>query len=401
MTKYLSAQEAAAQLGIKTATLYAYVSRGLIRSEQVGGPTRDRRYLAEDVRQQQQKQTQRRNPAHAVEQALHWGMPVLESALTRIADDGLYYRGQNAIALAQTHSFEQVAALLWGMAQPLQMPMPARTSDDAAVLRQVRGLNQSFMPAFQIALALAATTDPTAYDTRPANVQRMGARIIGLLAQVAGARLHPNRTLAEALAIGWQLKHPQAGALINSALVLCADHELNASAFTARCAASTNASPYGAVLAGLAALQGPKHGGHTARVATLLNECNKLRTPAAARRILAARLQRGEPLPGFGHTLYAEGDPRGAALLAQLAETLPRHPALARSQALVSAVERLTGDRPTIDFALVALALTLALPEGAALALFALGRTAGWVGHALEQYASGEMIRPRAKYVGV
>ncbi len=398
MSKYLSAQEAAAQLGIKTATLYAYVSRGLIRSEQVGGPTRDRRYHAEDVQRQRQKQTQRRNPASAVEQALHWGAPVLESALTRIADGALYYCGQDAIALAQTHTFEQVAAQLWGTAQPLQIPATAQKSDDAYVLRQVRGLNLPFVSAFQIALTLAATSDPAAYDTRPTNVHRIGTRMLGLLAQVAGERLYPKRTLAEALATGWQLNYPQATSLINTALVLCADHELNPSAFTARCVAGTGASPYGAVLAGLAALQGPKHGGHTARVAALFAE---VATPARAKHILAARLARGESLPGFGHMLYPDGDPRGAALLSQLAQALPRHAALARSQAVVGAVEQLTGEHPTIDFALVTLTLALSLPDGAALALFALGRTAGWVGHVLEQYATGEMIRPRAKYVGV
>ena len=113
MSKYLSAQEAANALGVKTATLYAYVSRGLIRSEQVGGSIRNRRYHAEDVQRQKQKQEQRRNPASAATHALQWGSPVLESALTLIADGRLLYRGQDAIALSRSHTFEQVAALLW------------------------------------------------------------------------------------------------------------------------------------------------------------------------------------------------------------------------------------------------------------------------------------------------
>lgn len=399
MSKYLSAQDAANALGVKTATLYAYVSRGLIRSEQVGGSIRNRRYHAEDVQRQKQKQEQRRNPASAATHALHWGSPVLESALTLIADGRLLYRGQDAIALSRSHTFEQVAALLWDTdANKLDFAEDKNTA--LSVL--LRDLPLPLIAKFQTALTWAAVGNPTAYDIRPANVIRIGGHIIGLMVQATDATLNAKVTLAQTLATAWasnDVSIEVASTLINTALILCADHELNTSAFTARCVASTGASAYGAVLAGLAALQGPKHGGHTAQVQALLNEVT---TPAHATHAINARLQRGETLPGFGHLLYPDGDPRGAALLAQLAQTLPNNnPVLKRVQAIVSTVATFTGDRPTIDFALVALADTLGLPQDAALALFAIGRTAGWVGHVLEQYASGEMIRPRAKYVGV
>ena len=399
MSKYLSAQEAANALGIKAATLYAYVSRGLIRSEQVGGSIRNRRYHAEDVQRQKQKQEQRHNPASAATHALQWGSPVLESALTLIADGRLLYRGQDAIALSRSHTFEQVAALLWDTdANKLDFAEDKNTA--LSVL--LRDLPLPLIATFQTVLTWAAVGNPTAYDIRPTNVMRIGGRIIGLMVQSTGATLNAKITLAQTLATAWasnDVSIEVASTLINTALILCADHELNTSAFTARCVASTGASAYGAVLAGLAALQGPKHGGHTAQVQALLNEVT---TPAHATHAINARLQRGETLPGFGHLLYPDGDPRGAALLAQLAQTLPNdNPVLKRVQAIVSTVATLTGDRPTIDFALVTLADTLGLPQDAALALFAIGRTAGWVGHVLEQYASGEMIRPRAKYVGV
>lgn len=109
----LSAQQAAKDLGIQLPTLYAYVSRGLIRSEAAGDDSRGRRYLAEDIAQLKARKKARRNPAQAVQEALHWGAPVLDSKLTLISDGSLLYRGHDAIALAGQASIEQVAGLLW------------------------------------------------------------------------------------------------------------------------------------------------------------------------------------------------------------------------------------------------------------------------------------------------
>jgi citrate synthase len=115
---------------------------------------------------------------------------------------------------------------------------------------------------------------------------------------------------------------------------------------------------------------------------------------------MVSRLKRGEPIPGFGHPLYPDGDPRARALLQRLRESSPRSPALALANAASKAAFELLGEYPTIDFALAILTRALHLPPGSALTLFALGRTAGWIGHALEQYRTGELIRPRARYIG-
>ena len=123
-------------------------------------------------------------------------------------------------------------------------------------------------------------------------------------------------------------------------------------------------------------------------------------TAAHAREAIAAWLKRGEGLPGFGHPLYPDGDPRARALLGMLGQALPRARDLALANGLVEIARELVGDYPTIDFALVAAARALKLPQGTALALFALGRTAGWIAHAIEQYQAEPMIRPRARYVG-
>jgi citrate synthase len=161
--------------------------------------------------------------------------------------------------------------------------------------------------------------------------------------------------------------------------------------------ASASATPWDVVSAGLAALKGGKHGGYTERVEALFREAG---SAAEARRTIADRLRRGEEIPGFGHTLYPDGDPRGAALLEVANGIAPGSPALELAAALTEAARELIGEPPTLDFGLVALARGLRLPERTPLALFALGRSIGWIGHALEEYALDRLIRPRAAYVG-
>jgi citrate synthase len=191
------------------------------------------------------------------------------------------------------------------------------------------------------------------------------------------------------LARAWRLDERGAD-LVRMALVLCADHELNASSFTARCVASTGASLRAVVIGGLAALSGGRHGGTTARIETFWRGLDDGKMPSQLRRRLAA----DETLPGFGQRLYPEGDVRAAVLLAHI---LPRFP---RAKALVTAANELTGQAPNIDFALVALRRFLKLPEGSAFGLFALGRSLGWIAHAIEQRETGQLIRPRAVYTG-
>jgi citrate synthase len=177
--------------------------------------------------------------------------------------------------------------------------------------------------------------------------------------------------------------------------VLIADHELNPSTFVARCVASTGASPYAVVLAALSALSGSRHGGETARAEGLIRELIEAQDPIA---VMTPRLVRGDRLPGFGQLLYPEGDPRAIAILAALAQAAPEVHTLAQTAAEIGL--RLTGRHPNVDFALAAAATGLGLPRNAALGLFIVGRTVGWIAHATEQYESGILIRPRARYLG-
>jgi citrate synthase len=177
--------------------------------------------------------------------------------------------------------------------------------------------------------------------------------------------------------------------------VLVADHELNPSTFVARCVASAGATPYAVVAAALSALSGRFHGGETERAEGLLRELLEGGDPMA---VMAGRLARGERLPGFGQPLYPDGDPRATAILTVLAQAAPETHALSEKAAETGL--RLIGRHLNVDFALAATAIGLGLPRGAALGLFVIGRTVGWIAHAIEQYESGVLIRPRARYLG-
>jgi len=414
--RWISAEDATTLLGVNRATLYAYVSRGRIRSEPAPGNPRRRRYSRDDIARLMARNRERRSPEKAAEQALDWGLPILESSITLIADGRLYYRGHDATRLARERSLADVAALIWTgrldgtalAALPTPRPPAARVAPGVP-----------FISRAQAALAMAAAEHPFAFDLRPAAVVKTGWRILALLADIAapmsaaprapdaiepgtieaetpgtdalGAGLIRTATIDGRLAAGWSVE--PATDLVRAALILCADHELNVSAFTARCVASAGGSPYGVAIAGLAALEGFKHGGTTARIEALWDS---LPEAGHLERALAERLRRGERIDGFGHPLYPAGDPRATVLL----DDLPATEATDFARAIAAAALAVIGERPTVDFALVALARALGLPRGAALALFAVGRTIGWIAQAVEQYAEDGIIRPRAKYVG-
>lgn len=375
-TDYLTARQAASRLGVSVSTLYAYVSRGLIRSEpdQV---KRRRRYRTEDVELLLARKQDRGGAERALAGALHWGEPLCESELTLIQDGQLYYRGRNVESLAREQTLEEVATLLWGEYSATEAVV------EPALQERVEALEP--LSRFRLAMPWLEQAEGLAYDLRPKSVRTMGSRILSALFTVA-SRQTPDESLVGALAKAWA---PDGRRLLEAALILCADHELNVSAFTARCVASAGANPYQVVTAGLAALSGFRHGGYTFRVEAFLDEVDRS-SPLTA---IQDKLRRGESVPGFGHQLYPEGDPRARVLLGMM-ELRPAN------CELIERVEQLMNERPNIDFALVALSRELCLPKGGAVGLFALGRTVGWIAHALEQYKSGRLIRPRARYVG-
>ncbi len=203
-------------------------------------------------------------------------------------------------------------------------------------------------------------------------------------------------SVAQALlaSVGAAHRGDRAERALNCALVLAADHELNASTFAARVAASAGADLYACLTAAIATLSGPRHGGECDRVEALVSEVG---TPRRAHSVVLARTQRGDLLPGFGHPLYPDGDPRAPPLLAAAHDLAPS--SVRTLDAIVLEATRSLGLKPTLDVGLVAIAHALGVP-GAASAIFALGRCAGWAAHVIEQREAGFLLRPRARYIG-
>jgi citrate synthase len=394
-TEWLSSKEAARRLGVSAATLYAYVSRGLLRSEANAGQ-RERRYRADDVSRLKRRREVGRKAESIAANALDFGTPVLESSLTLIENGHLFYRGHDATRLARSASLEQVAQLLWDCDD---RPFAARNLPPmSAALRGAWTAAASLPPVDSclVLLPAAARWDhPSWVEDRPAMLET-GARILRLLAAAVTSQPLSDRPVHEQLASAWQVA-PEHAPLIRAALVLSADHEFNASAFAARVVASTGANLYGSTMAGLVAINGPRHGGLTRRVAAMLNE---LASAPDLEGEIVRLAHDGGSLPGFGHPLYPDGDVRAKALLAMLHEIVPASPALAFAERVAAAVERLTDRKPNVDFATVTVERVLGLPKDSALAMFLLGRTVGWIAHALEQAAHGALIRPRARYTG-
>ena len=395
-SSFLTAKQAANALGISVATLYAYTSRGQLRSEPVPGEPRARRYYRDDVERLKERKVARRDPSKAATRGLRWGEPVLESGITLIHDGAYFYRGHNAVDFARSSTVEDAAALLWSADAGDRDRLFSQTTPLAlATLDRLRTCAPEPIPLLQAALPVAGANDLASYDLRPSAVRLTGARILRLMAAaIAGKDVSGpiHRTLQSA----WAPKRSAAADVIRAALVLSADHELNVSAFTARCAASAGASPYDVVSAALATLKGFRHGGAGQLVLSLVRDSD---TPRAARAALATRLRQGEKIPGFGHPLYPKGDPR-AALLLELAEQSGNAAAWRPFRNLVNAAAELLQEEPNLDMGLAAVTRSYGLPAQAPLLLFALGRTIGWIAHAMEEYASGHLIRPRARYVG-
>ena len=246
-------------------------------------------------------------------------------------------------------------------------------------------------------IAAKAGEDVSAYDTSPAGVRRIGAKVLRLLPAIAAGSAPSETPAASVLARAWLPDRPEYRSLLEATLILWADHELNVSTFTVRCVASAAATPYAAVIAGLSALGGGLHGGVSGQVEALFDE---VAHPERARSVLEGRLRRGERIPGFGHWLYRGGDPRSRILLERLRAAQTHDETLALVQSIENECERLIGRSPNFDFATVALRRALGLPVDSALALMAIGRSAGWLAHAIEQYTGGRLIRPRARYNG-
>lgn len=401
MKTWISSAEAARRLGVKPATLYAYVSRGVLRRRR---DTDGRRSLfdAAEVEELARRGRPRRPPRESGSEM------VIESSITALRDGRPFYRGRDSLELAATCSFEQVAIWLWtgeagesgepALAEPWSAVPAAREPGTAAQA----GLPAATLPRerLQVIMAALAAADPLRHTVdRRASVATGERLIVAMTECLPVVGECPGTRIEERL---WRALCPAPpdpdllGAL-RAALILLADHELAASTLAVRVAASVQADPYAAVSAGLAVLGGPLHGGASLGAEALLDE---IAEPGDAARILGTRLRRGERIPGFGHQLYKSADRRGLFLLDRLRTARPEHRALAVADAMQDELRRRRLPELNVDLALAVLTRVAGMIDGAGEAIFAVARTAGWLAHALEEYDKRSPIRPRAVYQG-
>ena len=398
----LTTAEAAARLGVKPATLYAYVSRGLLGRERAPDGRTSTFDPAEIDRLARPGRARRgRRPATGL---------VVPSALTAIGQGLPWYRGLAVTDLAGTRTFEEVAEWLWTGQFPTPAagprdPVPWRASEAALEAgRQAQAaLPETALPLERIRVIAAALAagDELRLELHPSAVTAAGRSLIAGLVEClpVEGRAHGDGPIAARLWPRLSALDPEPGlaGVLDAALVLLADHELAASTVAARVAASVRADPYAVASAGLATVSGTLHGGASLGIEALLDEIDR---PEQAAAVVGARLRRGERLRGFGHRLYPDGDPRGRFLLTRLRTTAAGSPRMAVVDALLEATTHRGLPDPNIDLALAALAHVTTMTRSAAEAIFAIARTAGWIAHALEEYARNTPMRPRAVYTG-
>jgi citrate synthase len=430
VTEWIGAGEAARRLGIKPATLYSYVSRGVLR-RRTGEDGRSSLFDAGEV----ESLARRGRPRHPGA-----GEFVIESALTELTGDRACYRGHDITTLAARYELEDAAWLLWTGELARRDREPWRASQ--AALRAGRAAQAALPPGtlplerFGVIVPALAAADPLRLQLDPPAVIAAGQAIMaglvdclpaaggpeadtggtggtaspgGARAGVAGADLDRGASPGKAGQRAGGLTERLWGKLcpgppddglkgaLRVALVLLADHELAASTFAARVAASVRADPYAVVATGLGAAGGALHGGASLGVEAMLAAAAG---PQDVTRVVGSLLRRGERIPGFGHFVYRAGDPRAAFLLGEIRARAPGSPRLAVADALAGEVVGRGLPTPNIDFALAVLASVAGMVPGAAEAVFAVARTAGWIGHALEEYARHTPLRPRARYTG-
>jgi citrate synthase len=385
--RFLPSAAAAARIGVKRATLYAYVSRGLLRAQTLAG----HRGSWFDPVELDRLARRARGPAERPPDLR------ITSAITLIERGRYWYRGIAPEALAARHSFEGVAELLWtgdDLQAPVRWPRSEEGVDQARQAQELLPSHATATDRVRVIVAMLGAADPLRYDLRPAGALATARRLVGTtVATLTGRR---RGHVADQVASWLSPRHPSTAVVraIDTTLIVMADHELAASTLAVRIAASFRADPYAAVVAGLGAMAGSWHGAASRQIEEALRAIEGGQGAAV---VLGRLLRDSAPTPGFGQPLYPDGDPR-VAVLFPLAKTFG--PTL-EADALLAAATRQGLPPPNVDFGLAALVHRLRLPPGAGEALFTVGRLAGWLAHALEEYADRSALRMRAVYTGV
>jgi citrate synthase len=383
----LTTAEVARRLNVKPETVYAYASRGLLRSIR-GHRRRGSLFDAAEVDRLAERGRDGRPPSGAIER--------IRTELTLLEDDELYYRGHRVADLARSQAIEPVARLLW-TGEPAEgfFTAPGRLVDVAGAALDALPVDVRLTDRIRVAVAAVGAADPLRYDLTPSAVVRRTESLLAVLVDALGdgpgagplaGRLWP--------ALATRPAAPDDVTLLDTLLVVLADHDLAVSTVAARVAASARAHPYAVVSAGLGAMDGPYHGTASILAHRFLGDA--LDDPVRA---LSERLRGGDPVPGFGHRIYRRRDPRADLVLALLRDR--NAPVLAAVDAVAAGLAGRPDGFPNVDLALAAATHALDLRPDAGEAVFALARTVGWIAHALEEYRGpGLRFRAEGVYAG-
>jgi citrate synthase len=398
-------------LDVRAQTLYAYVSRGWVRSMTQPG-RKERLYARADIDKLKARSLARSGHGAVAASAMHWGEPIIPTSITHITPDGPLYRGQLATRLAADGvAVEEVAELMWSGslgAPGLRWPRYAqsgRLREFAASIRPP-GSNEQLMELFALfIMQLGLSRGDTANQPGSGDTPEAACEIIQTMTGCFGYsspqrcfyRMRKGESIVEgligALAIEDSRENREG---LNAALVVLADHELSPSAFAARIAASSGATLHSCIAAAVCTNSGVQMG-------RLYSQVEEFVRGAATRNALFQRAQelqaRSLAVPGFGHPLYPLGDPRARVLLQMIGQRALRSRRLAAIAAFIADAEERLGLYPRHELALVVLGMAIGLPKNTAGALFTLARTTGWVAHVREQRLAGTLLRPRAKFM--
>jgi citrate synthase len=336
----------------------------------------------------------------------------------------LAYFGYDIHDLARGASFEEVCYLLWHGRLPnrpelgdLQSQLAAERPLSEAVLRLMKQLPANDgMDVLRTLTSALGQLDPQASDNSPQANYRKAVRLTAQLASLVatygrmksgGGPIHPDPALGHAANFLYMLTGERPSALatraFDIALVLHADHELNASTFAARVAAATLTDLYSAIVGAIGALKGPLHGGANADVMRMLIEIGQDASPERIDEAIRSKLARKIKIPGFGHRVYRTEDPR-AAHLRRMSKELGEKAGNTRWFEMSRRIETLvTGEKklyPNVDFYSASAYYTLGIEIDLYTPIFAVSRISGWTAHCLEQYANNRLIRPRTDYIG-
>ena len=388
----LTAAEAAARLGVKRATLYAYVSRGLIHRR----VAMDGRTSIFDSQEVESFRSGRRRRTDGQLDA------VLTTALTRVDDHSLTIRGENLVELVKGGaSYEAIVELLWGGRATWDLDPDARKA-----VQQVQSalpVSSSSLDRLRATVATMSAIDPLRFDLTPGAVHIAGSALLEAL--VVGLPLRgrdqSSGGLSDMLWPRLTSRRPTAATrdALNAAMALLVDHGLAASTFGVRIAASVRGDPYSIASTGLGVVGGTLHGAASRGVHDLLENAYETRDIAGS---AGETYRRQGANPGFGHTVYRVADPRYVALMVRIEAAWERHSRLETVRAVRAYIEERTGAIPNVDLALGSLTWLADMDPDAGEAIFAIARTAGWIAHAVEEYDEEPLrFRPRARYVGL